>query len=360
MNKNPRFHKLKVKDIRRETNDAVSIALDIPIELVPAYQYEPGQHLTFRTTINDEEVRRSYSVCTGLYENELRVAVKKQPFGKFSTFANDVLKVGDEIDVMTPLGLFTTEIKEDTEKSFLFFAGGSGITPVISLIKTILHTAKKSDVTLVYGNRGFNHIIFREQFEDLKNENMDRFSLVHVFSDEKIGNELLEGILNKEKILIFGDTIFKDQKFDEVFVCGPKPMIFAVKEIFEESGYSTNQIHFELFTSPEDDKKKEVKPRISDEKGEGTDVTVIIDGEEIYFKLRQDGMSVLDAANQAAADAPYSCKGGVCSTCKARVIEGEVVMDANYALEEDELNAGYVLTCQSHPTTKKLVISYDE
>lgn len=357
---NPRFHKLKVKDIRQETNDAVSIALEIPTELEQAYQYEAGQHLTFRTIINNEEVRRSYSVCTGLYENELRVAVKKQPFGKFSTFANEVLNIGDEIDVMTPIGLFTTEIKEDTEKSFLFFAGGSGITPVMSIVKTILHTAKKSDVTLVYGNRGFNHIIFREQFDDLKNEYMDRLSLVHVFSDEKIGNELLEGILNKEKILTFGETIFKGQKFDEVFVCGPKPMIFAVKEIFEESGYDPSVIHFELFTSPEDAKKKKVNPKPIAEQAEGSDVTVIIDGEEISFKLSRDGMSVLDAANEAAADAPYSCKGGVCSTCKAKIIEGEVEMDANYALEEDEVAAGYILSCQSHPTTKKLVISYDE
>ncbi len=357
---NPRFHKLKVKDIRQETEDAVSIALDLPKELESAYQYEAGQHLTFRATINGEEVRRSYSICTGLYENELRVAVKKQPFGKFSTFANEVLKVGDEVDVMTPIGLFTTEIKEDTEKSFLFFAGGSGITPVISIIKTILHTAPKSDVTLVYGNRGFNHIIFRDQFEDLKNKYMDRLSVVHVFSDEKIGNELQEGLLNKEKIERYGETFFKEQKFDEVFVCGPKPMIFAVKEVFEESGYDANRIHFELFTSPEDDKKQKVKVNPKNEQTEGSDVTVIIDGEEISFKLSREGRSVLDAANDAAADAPYSCKGGVCSTCKARIIEGEVEMDANYALEEDEVNAGYILTCQSHPTTKKLVVSYDE
>ncbi|PKR80394.1 phenylacetate-CoA oxygenase/reductase subunit PaaK [Brumimicrobium salinarum] len=356
---NPRFHTLKIKDIRQETEDAVSIALTVPEELKENYVYEPGQYLTFRTNIDGEEVRRSYSICTGLHEDELRVAVKKMQYGKFSTFANEDLKIDDEIEVMTPMGTFTTEITEDSEKSFLFFAGGSGITPVMSLIKTILNKAKKSNVTLVYGNRGFDYIIFRDQLEDLKNVYMDRFSLMHVFSAEKLGNQLQEGLLDKTQIEKIYTSILKEQDIDEVFVCGPEPTIHAVKDVFTEVGYDDKKIHFELFTSPSQ-KNKSPLPKASSHAKVDANIKVILDGEEILLNLDSEGESILDAASKAGADVPYSCKGGVCCTCKAKVLEGKARMDVNYALEEDEVEAGYILTCQSHPVSDKLVVSFDD
>lgn len=361
---NPRFHTLKIEKINRETDDAVSISLEIPEEVKNAYTYKPGQHLTFKKIINGEDVRRSYSICTGTHENKVKVAVKQIPNGVFSTFMNTDLKVGDEIEVMTPTGNFTTDIDENTEKNFIFFAGGSGVTPVMSLMKTILHTAKKSTVTLFYGNRGVSHIIFRDEIDDLKNMYMGRLNIMHVFSDEKIGNELQEGLLNKEKVNELYDVILKNEDIDEVFVCGPTPMIFAVKELFEEKGLDSKNIHYELFTNPGQDDEKGTKAEESAAKTPSENVkavvTAIIDDEPITVELTTDGMSILDAINEAGGDAPYSCKGGVCSTCKGKVLEGEVVMDKNYALEEDELEAGYVLTCQAHPVTEKVVVSYDE
>lgn len=356
---NPRFHTLKIKDIRQETNDAVSIALTVPNELAGDYNYLPGQYLTFRTTIEGEDVRRSYSICTGLQENELRVAVKKMVLGKFSSFANDELKVGEEIEVMTPMGTFTTDIDADTDKSFVFFAGGSGITPVMSLIKTILHTAKKSTVTLIYGNRGFDHIIFRDELEDLKNRYMDKFSLMHVFSGEKIGNKLQEGLLDKKQIELIYNAVIKGQVTDEVFVCGPEPTIYAVKDVFEEAGFDPKKVHFELFTSPTQTQKKPL-PNIAAAEQVDANIKVILDGEEVLLNLDSNGESILDAAAKAGADVPFSCKGGVCCTCKAKVIEGKARMDVNYALEADEVEAGYILTCQAHPVSEKLVVSFDE
>lgn len=357
----PRFHTLKIKDIRKETDEAVSIEFEVPEELKEKYTYKAGQHLNFKVEIDGQEVRRSYSVCTGESENQLRIAVKKQPFGIFSNYANTELKIGDELEVMTPSGLFTNEITKETEKNFIFFAAGSGITPIMSHVKTILQTAPKSNVTLIFGNKGFGDIIFREEFERLKNDYLTRFELMHVFSREKIGNDLQEGRLDKEKIQLLGETFFKGRKFDEMFVCGPKQMIFAVKEIFEEEGYSPRRIHFELFDSQEDesDKVRTRKIEENDKKVESK-VIVILDDEQTVIRLASDGDSVLDAALKSGVDAPYSCKGGVCSTCKGKVLEGEVTMDVNYALEEDEVEAGYILTCQAHPVTPEIVVSYDE
>lgn len=354
---NPRFHSLSVKEIRKETDQAVSILFDVPTELADSYQFLPGQHLSLEALIDNEKVRRSYSICTTQFENELRVAVKKMPFGKFSTYANDVLQVNDTLQVMIPAGEFTTEIKEDTTKNFIFFAAGSGITPIMSLVKTILHTAPNSNVTLIYGNRGFEHIIFRDEFERLKDQFMTRFSLLHVFSEEKIGNQIQDGLLDKEMIQRLYDLKIKDEGVDDVFVCGPHPCIIAVRDVFLEAGIDKHHIHFELFTSPDDDKKENATPTNTKVR---SNVKVILDDEEMSLNLNSDGDSVLDAAINAGMDAPYSCKGGVCSTCRAKVLKGEVKMDKNYALEDEEVEAGYILTCQAHPISKELIVSYDE
>lgn len=357
----PRFHDLRVADVRRETEDAVSVAFDIPAELKDDYKYKAGQYVTLRQEINGEDVRRSYSICTGVNEGELRVAIKKVYKGVFSTYANEELKTGDVLQVMTPMGSFITEIDESTEKNYVFFAAGSGITPIASLIKTILHTSPKSNITLIYGNRSMDSIIFREEIEDLKNQHMDHFSVMHIFSEEKIGNPLQDGLMNEEKIVNIYNAVLKGQEIDEVFVCGPEPVIHGVKDTFANIGFDENKVHFELFSSPGQKKKPDVTlehkdhgPRID------ANVKVILDGEETLLSLDSDGDNILDAAQKAGADVPFSCKGGVCCTCKARVMKGTARMDVNYALEDDEVADGYILTCQAHPTSDELIVSFDD
>lgn len=358
---NPTFHKLEVIDIRRETEDAVSFAVGVPDELKEKFNYQPGQYLTFKMESDGEEIRRSYSICSGINEDELRVAVKEVPNGRFSTFANRTLKVGDTLDVMTPIGNFTTSIDANTEKSFVFFAAGSGITPVISIVKSILTTAPKSDVTLFYGNKGIDSVIFHEELEALKNEHMDNFRLMHIFSRESIGNKLQKGRLDNEKVETLYDVILQSQDIDEVFVCGPEPIIYAVKDTFEKFGFDKNKVHFELFTTPTRGEKKEHSHRDHrDEPQINANVKVILDGEQTLIELDSDGDSILEAAQKAGADVPFACKGGVCCTCKAKILEGSAKMDVNYALEEDEVEAGYILTCQAHPTSDQLVVSYDD
>lgn len=358
---NPTFHNLEVIDVRRETEDAVSFAVGVPAELKEKFKYEPGQYLTFKMESDGEEIRRSYSICSGLNDNELRVAVKEVPKGRFSTFANRKLKVGDTLDVMTPIGNFTTEINANTDKSFVFFAAGSGITPVMSIVKTILEEAPKSDVTLFYGNKGIDSVIFQEELEALKNEHMDNFRLMHIFSRESIGNKLQKGRLDNEKIERLYDVILQSQDIDEIFVCGPEPIIYAVKETFEKFGFDKNKVHFELFTTPTRGEKKEHSHRDhGNEPQINANVKVILDGEQTLIELDSDGDSILEAAQKAGADVPFACKGGVCCTCKAKIIEGSAKMDVNYALEEDEVEAGYILTCQAHPTSDQLVVSYDD
>ncbi|MEX2484976.1 MAG: 1,2-phenylacetyl-CoA epoxidase subunit PaaE [Brumimicrobium sp.] len=357
---NPTFHELKVVDVRRETEDAVSIALDVPEALKEQYIYLPGQYLTFKKEFDGEELRRSYSICSGIEDGELRVAVKEVPNGRFSTFANQKLKVGDQLAVMTPTGNFTTSFDEKTDKSYVFFAAGSGITPVISLVKSILVKSPKSDVTLFYANKGIDSVIFREELEDLKNEHMDNFRLIHIFSRESIGNKLQKGRLNNEKVELLYNVLLQGQSIDEVLVCGPEPIIFAVKETFEKLGFDKDHVHFELFTTPVRGEKKEHHQREHDEPQIHANVKVILDGEQTLIALDSDGDSVLEAAQKAGADVPFACKGGVCCTCKAKILEGTAKMDVNYALEDDEVEAGYILTCQAHPTSDQLVVSYDE
>jgi ring-1,2-phenylacetyl-CoA epoxidase subunit PaaE len=358
---NPTFHKLEVIDIRRETEDAISFAVGVPQELKDKFKFQPGQYLTFKMESDDEEIRRSYSICSGINEHELRVAVKEVTKGRFSTFANRKLKVGDTLDVMTPIGNFTTEVDANTDKSFVFFAAGSGITPVMSLVKTILTTAPKSDVSLFYGNKGIDSVIFLEELEALKNENMDNFRLMNIFSRESIGNKLQKGRLDNEKVEKLYDVILKSQDIDEVFVCGPEPIIYAVKDTFEKFGFEKNKVHFELFTTPTRGEKKEHSGRDhSDEPQINANVKVVLDGEQTLIALDSDGDSVLEAAQKAGADVPFACKGGVCCTCKAKILEGTAKMDVNYSLEQDEIEAGYILTCQAHPTSDVLVVSYDE
>lgn len=352
----PRFHRLRVKDIVRETDDTVSVAFEVPTELLEDYLFEAGQHLTFKTDSNGEEIRRSYSICKAPYEKELRVAIKKVQDGLFSSFANEKLAIGDELEVMTPMGNFTVEFNKKNQKSYLFFASGSGITPVISLIKTILVKEPWSDVSLVYGNKGIAHIIFRDELEGLKNQFMNRFNLIHILSRENLGITVQKGRINGEKCTELFSTYLKNQAVDEVFICGPEEMIHSVKDFMLAKGVGTKSIHFELFNTSEIKKVLSTKddPKVQ------ANVKIILDGDTFEMSVDSHGESILDAAFSAGADVPFACKGGVCCTCKAKIIEGSVRMDVNYGLEADEIAAGYILTCQSHPTSEKLTVSYDD
>lgn len=351
----PTFHRLKIADIRRETYDTVSISFEIPEELKKDYTYLSGQYLTLKTSIDGEELRRSYSLCSSPSENEWRVAVKQVEDGKFSTFANSDLKPGDEIDVMTPAGHFKIHLDPLHKKNYVLFAAGSGITPIISIIKSVLEHEPQSSITFFYGNKNFGSIIFREEIEALKNEYLDRLSVVHILSRENLGNQLQKGRIDAEKCGKLFDTFLRHEPIDEVFVCGPEAMIHAVKDTFAEKGVDPKHIHFELFGTS----IKHVEKVIS-ETNITANVTVILDGDALDISLNENDESILDAAQKAGADLPFACKGGVCCTCKARIMEGTARMDVNYALEQDELDAGYILTCQSHPTSEKLVVSFDD
>lgn len=352
----PKFHTLKVKDVRRETEDAVSVAFEIPSDLQNDYQFIAGQYLTLRSTVNGEDIRRSYSLCSSPFENEWRVAVKQVEEGQFSTFVNKDLKAGDEMQVMTPTGMFSLTTNPTHQKSYVLFAAGSGITPIISILKQILHDEPLSDVTLFYGNKNFNSIIFREEVEALKNLHMSRLRVVHVLSRESLGNKIQKGRIDEAKCADLYHAFLTGLEISEVFICGPEEMILAVKESLNNLGVAKEKVHFELFTTAGSTKKAPTYdgPKVN------ANVQVILDGDTYDLAMEGSGDTILDAAYKAGADLPFACKGGVCCTCKAKVLEGQARMDVNYALEPDEVEAGYILTCQAHPITEKLVVSFDD
>lgn len=354
----PKFHTLKINDVRKETEDTVSISFDIPSDLRELYTFESGQYLTLKADINGEDVRRSYSLCSSPYENEWRVAVKQVKEGKFSTYANKTLETGAELEVMTPTGNFKLSVNSSNSNSYVLFAAGSGITPMLSIAKTALHEEPNSDVTLFYGNKGFGSIIFREEIEALKNQYMDRIRIVHILSRESVGNKIQKGRIDKDKTSKLFDAFLKDTEISAAYICGPESMIMGVKDALIEKGVDSSKVHFELFTTPSSENKRVELPTNSPKIE--SNVTVIIDGEQIDLHLDSTGENILDAAQKAGGDLPFACKGGVCCTCKAKIIEGSASMDVNYSLEKDEVEAGYILTCQAHPTSDKLVVSFDD
>ena len=352
------FHKLEIKDIRRETPDCVSIAFNVPAELEKDFHFIPGQNITLRRFFENEEIRRSYSICASASENELRVAVKKAENGLFSTFANTDLKKGDVLEVLPPTGNFYTEILPSQKEEYLFIAAGSGITPVISIIKTILSTEQNSNLALIYGNKSMASIIFKSQLESLKDKYLQRFALHHIFSREKTDSEFNFGRIDGAKLNHVSQFI-NLSTIDHFFVCGPEALIFTTKDFLLEKGIDADKIHFELFTTPEREHAEIYKPA-EENKEEGSDITLKIDGRSFNFKLEYNGQTILEAGLDQGADLPFACKGGVCCTCKAKLIEGEVEMEANYGLEKSEIKAGFILTCQSHPRSKKVIVDYDQ
>lgn len=354
----PKFHSLQIADVRKETEDTVSIAFEVPTALKSDYSFLPGQYLTLKAIINGADTRRSYSLCSAPFENEWRVAVKQVENGVFSSFANSSLKAGDTLEVMTPTGNFCLKPDANAKKTYALFAAGSGITPILSIAKTALKEEPNSEVNLFYGNKNFNSIIFREEVEALKNMYMNRLRVVHVLSRESLGNAIQKGRINKEKCDDLFKAFLSNDTIDAVYVCGPEEMILGVKDSMLENGVAEKSIHFELFTTPGVKKTEEVAP--STEAAIASNVSIILDGDTIDLALNSDGETILDAAQRAGADLPFACKGGVCCTCKAKIMEGSAKMDVNYALEKDEVEAGYILTCQAHPTSEKLIVSFDE
>lgn len=356
----PKFHTLRVQDIRKETSDCVSVAFDVPEELKDVYKFQQGQYLTLRETINGEDIRRSYSICSGVGDGELRVAIKKVEGGTFSTWANEVLTVGHEMQVMTPMGAFTSALSPENKKNYLLVAAGSGITPIISIAKSVLLAEPKSEVTLLYGNRWFNTIIFRDELEDLKDKYLGRFRVFHVLSAEPNEIPLFHGRIDGDKCSAFSTHFINIAAMHEAFICGPEPMIKSVSEYLKASGIPSDHVHFELFASPGQIQPKDA---VKKEKVVNTDkvcnVSVVYDGQQVDFVMPMNGDNVLDAAQRHGLDIPFSCKGGMCCTCRAHVDEGQVEMEVNYALEPGEVEAGYVLTCQARPITEKLVVNFD-
>src|SRR4051794_32402021 len=352
----PVFHRLRVCDVRRETADTVSIAFEVPADLAEAYTFEPDQHLSIRLPSPDgdgEEVRRSYSISSGLDDGDLRVAVKNIPGGRFGVYACEVLKVGDVLDVMTPAGRFTTTLDPAHEKTYLGIAAGSGITPVISLLRSVLQREPNSRFTLVYGNRGPTTVIFREALADLKDRYVDRLDVIHVFSRDQHPVPLLNGRLTGAKLRELAGALVEPASYDDTFICGPEEMTLEVRDALVDLGVDPTHVHLELFGS-----SAPTAPRVHHETGERRQLTYVWNGMKTDVQAHPDD-TVLEAGELAGLDLPYSCRGGVCSTCRAKVLEGAVEMDRNYALEAWETDAGFVLTCQSHPTTDRVVVDYD-
>ena len=351
----PEFHSLNVKEIKKETSDTVSISFDVPAELKNEYEFTPGQYLTLKLEVNNEECRRSYSICSSSDE-DITVAVKKVENGVVSTYLNEVLKVNDKIDVMTPEGNFTLQPDQSNKRKFVGFAAGSGITPIMSMIKQLKMDEFESSFTLFYSNKTDNDVIFKDTLEELAG---DKLKVNYIYSRQKINNPLFEGRISKSKATELIKADLSCLNADAFYLCGPEEMIFNVKAALEEFGVLDTKIKFELFTTPVLMAEKQENQEVDENFDGEALVTVIYDDEEVEFNLNKDGDSILDAAMDNDMDVPFSCKGAVCCTCKAKVTEGKVIMDANYALSDQEVEDGFVLACQSHPASAKVTIDFD-
>jgi ring-1,2-phenylacetyl-CoA epoxidase subunit PaaE len=351
------FHPLTVASIEPVTDDSVAITFEVPEDLREDYAFSHGQHLTVRTELAGDDVRRNYSICSPAGSGVLRVAVKRLPGGAFSEHALDVLRPGDVLDVMTPSGRFFTELDPAHRKHYVCVAAGSGITPVLSIVASVLAAEPRSSVTLLYGNRTHSSVMFLEELEDLKDTYPERFQLLHVLSREPQEVELFSGRLDADRMGRILDGLLPPDTVDEWFLCGPFEMVSDLRKLLVKEGVPKKQIHAEVFHVESGPPVRRAPVEAAE--GEGAKVTITLDGRRSTFSLPADGPAVLDAALRVRADAPFACKGGVCGTCRAKVLEGTVEMDTNWALEPDEVEKGYVLTCQSHPTSDTVVLDYD-
>ncbi len=354
----PQFHVLRVAEIRHETPDAISLRFDVPVALRPAYAFVQGQHLTLKASIDGLEVRRSYSICAGPHDDELRVAIKRVPGGVFSGFAHGGIGVGDDLEVMTPDGHFHVALDPAQARHYVAFVAGSGITPVLSIIRATLRQEPRSRFTLVYGNRQQADVMFHEALEDLKDRHLTRFRLYHLFSREATDVDLFNGRIDGDRTRALLDTLIPPDTIDHAFVCGPGAMIDEVEAALIEAGVPADRIHTERFGVAGAQVTVPVSARAGD--APRATITVVLDGVRRDIDFHDADGSILDAALRAGLDLPFSCKGGMCCTCRARKLEGEVRMDRNFSLDARDLAAGFVLTCQSHPLTDHVVVSFDD
>jgi len=346
------FYKLSVKEIYQETHNSVSIIFNIPQELHSEFKFIPGQYITIKKELKGEELRRAYSICSSIESSEVKIGIKAVDKGLFSIYATTNLKVGDVLEVATPEGRFNLQPNKEHKKNYLAFTAGSGITPVLSMVKSILETETNSKFVLVYGNKSVDDIMFRKEIDNLLVTYPNHFFVQYVFSQYQEEGSLF-GRIDTSILNFVMNTKFKDVNFDAFFLCGPEPMINTIKSNLTEKGVAPENIHFELFSTQSDEKPDEVNL-------EGTTVvTVFLDDEEQSFTMSKK-QTILEVALKEGLDAPYSCQGGICSTCLALVKEGKAVMDKNSILTDEEINDGLILTCQAHPLTDKITVDYDD
>lgn len=361
MSLTPRFHSLRVADVRRETSDAVSVAFHVPPELAADYAFAPGQYLTLRAAVDGEEKRRSYSICAGPDDAELRIAVKRVDGGAFSTWANAALAPGHAIDVMTPTGRFGIAPDPSAARVFVGFAAGSGITPILSILRAVLSREPRSRFFLFYGNRSTSDMLFREALEELKDRYIGRLSVFHILSREQQDIPALNGRLDAEKIHVLmrlvGHARGDAEHIDHVFVCGPTGMSDELPPALAAMGVPAERIHVERFVSALDGKPRP-SPTVAKADAPYATASLVADGRAATIPVAE-GESILDAALRAGLDLPYACKGGMCSTCRARLIDGEAPMQVNYSLEPWETQAGFILTCQARPATPRVTVDFD-
>ncbi len=358
----PLFHDLRVRRIEADTAEASIVTFDVPPELRAVFGFTQGQYLTLRTTIDGQDLRRSYSICAGVDDGELRVGVRKVKGGVFSNWINQQLQPGDTISVMAPQGRFFVPIEPEQRRHHVGIAGGSGITPILSIMKTVLGREPMSRFTLIYGNRMLRSTMFKEELEDLKNRYMARLSLHHVFSDDPTDAPLNMGLINRDKIAAFLQGVLPADSIEQVYICGPFQMNDEAEAALLAAGVPEGRIHIERFgvATPTGESVGAVVHEAKPGDAEQARIVIIRDGMRREIEFRKDQPSILDAASAAGMEVPFSCTSGVCGTCRAKLVEGRVRMERNFALDKSELADGFVLTCQAHPLTERVVLSFDE
>jgi ring-1,2-phenylacetyl-CoA epoxidase subunit PaaE len=351
-----RFHTIPVSNIEKTTADCAVISFAISDDLKTTFAYRQGQYLTIKANIDGEEVRRSYSLCSSPLDNEWSIAVKKIEYGKFSSFANDTLKVGDKLELMPPNGRFFVEIAPTASKNYVAFAAGSGITPILSILKTHLALEPNSTFRLFYINQAVSTIILKEEIEALKNIYLNRLEIFHFLTKQQRDIPFFNGRMDEEKLNIIFEKMIDLEDINDFFICGPNEMIFKIRDFLIEKGVSKSQVHFELFSTT---------GMVAQKKATAVDASILTEivvtegGKNYSFSIPQGSENILDAALNNYADLPFACKGGVCCTCKAKLIEGTVEMQVNYGLEQEEIDEGYILTCQAIGTSKRVVVDFD-
>jgi ring-1,2-phenylacetyl-CoA epoxidase subunit PaaE len=351
-----RFHSLTIKEVTSETADCVSIAFQIPANLSSEFTYQQGQYITFKLNVGGQEIRRSYSVCSSpLTDADLRVAVKKVKEGKGSTFLNEHVKAGDVLEVMTPMGNFYTPMNASNKKEYILFAGGSGITPMLSIIKTVLKAEPQSAIQLFYGNENDASIIFKQQLDTLEQQAAGKLKVHHILNQADAAYEAIyKGIMTTEKVAALMNNFVKVTSNTEIFICGPTPMMQNVEQTLQNLNVPKAQVHLEYFNAPVD-----AAAIVEPVGAKKASLTIILDGDEVVTELLPDE-TILEAALRINLDAPYACQGGSCCTCRALLVEGKVEMKVNYALLDAEVKQGFILTCQSHALTDNIVVDYDK